>query len=179
MDQAEYYETHPPRCLAAFIAALGDFEKGEFDGHGPGHINTTFRLSCSCGSDRHVIHLYAWNNPDEPDQTIILSPLTAECVACRKKSLVFDSDIHGYNPEVGIGSVNRRAEGTTDRLECSQCDMSTEYQVFVRFEYPDDLFSEDFAEFEGRQQDLFTWFSMVAKCSKCNGAYDVASIECA
>jgi hypothetical protein len=102
MNQTEYYETHPPRCLAAFTTHLGDFEKGEFDGHGPGHINTTFRLSCPCGSDQHVIHLYAWTDPDHPDQTIILSPLNAECVACQKKSLVFDSDIHGYNPEAGV-----------------------------------------------------------------------------
>ena len=45
--------------------------------------------------------------------------------------------------------------------------------------YPDDLFDGDFPEFTGREQDLFTWFSLLAKCCRCSQLLAVTDFECA
>jgi hypothetical protein len=179
VNQIEYYDTHPPRCIAPFAADLGDFDDWHFDGHGSGHINPVFRLSCSCGSDRHVVFVYPWTNPDDPGQMVILGPITLQCVSCKKKTVLIDTAVHGYDSELGNGSAMMRGDGTPEPVECAACDMNKDYEVFVRFEYPDDLFSEVFREFEGRQQDLFTWFSLVTRCPKCSGMSPVADFECA
>lgn len=179
MNQTEYYETHPPRCIAPFSAELGDLGDWQFDGHGAGQINTAFRLSCSCGCDRHTIFVYPWTNPDDPNQMVLLSPISLQCISCNKKTLLIDTAVHGYDSELGHGSATMRGEGTPEALECPDCNLNKAYQVIVRFEYPDDLFSEDFREHQGRQQDLFTWFSLVARCAKCGGMSPVADFECA
>ena len=51
--------------------------------------------------------------------------------------------------------------------------------MFTRFEYPDHVFNRDFKESDGREQDLFTWFSLVAKCPRCSGLLAVADLKCA
>jgi hypothetical protein len=45
-------------------------------------------------------------------------------------------------------------------LEAHYLGGRVENAVFARFEYPDDLFDGDFTEFAGREEDLFTWFSL-------------------
>lgn len=179
MNQSEYYETHPPRCIAAFTAQVGDFDDWEFDGHESDQINTVFQLSCTCGSDKHMVFVHPWKDPDDAGEVLVLSPISLVCVACQKKTVLIDTDVHGHDSELGIGSTTMRGEDLEESIECGECDLNKEYQVFVRFEYPDDLFSEDFREYEGRQQDLFTWFSLIAKCSKCSAMLPVADFECA
>lgn len=51
--------------------------------------------------------------------------------------------------------------------------------AIVRFEYPDDLLDSEGAKFVGREQDLFTWFSLVGRCPRCSQALLVADFECA
>ena len=34
-------------------------------------------------------------------------------------------------------------------------------------EYHEDLFTEEFKDFRGREQDLFMWFTVFGRCSKC------------
>ena len=101
MDQAAYYRSHPPRCIAGFVARPTELPGTEFDGHvtmsqldldvpsgvrieAPEHINPVFALSCRCGGTRHYVHAYRWVNPDFNNATVYLSPLVLECAACGK-----------------------------------------------------------------------------------------------
>jgi hypothetical protein len=61
---------------------------------------------------------------------------------------------------------------------CSHCGPRG-MNVIVRFEYPDDHFDGDSEGFRGREQDLFTWFSLDGKCLGCNRLLDVTEFECA
>ena len=62
--------------------------------------------------------------------------------------------------------------------DCPRCDRQP-LEVFARFEYSDDLFDRDLEEFRGREQDLFSWFSLVGKCPGCSRLLAVTDFECA
>ncbi|HET6881455.1 MAG TPA: hypothetical protein VFI31_14935 [Pirellulales bacterium] len=195
MDQKEYYRNHPPRCIAGFGVQSAELPEVQFDGHpsfsdikgkfpglqieAPEHINTIFLLSCRCGSDKHHVIAHAWANPEQPDQFVFLSPIALRCVACRTVTELLDTAVHGHDAELGNGSATMRAQGKREEVECAGCDLHKILQVFVRFEYPDDLLAEQVTEHKGRQQDLFTWFSLVARCAKCGSLLPVADYECA
>lgn len=195
MDQAEYFRNHPPRCIAGFKVQSTALSEARFDGHSsksqldfdvpgevtidaPEHLNTVFSLSCNCGGSQHYIHGYRWTNPDFHDAIVFLSPLVLECSACGKMTDLLDTDVHGYDGELGHGTATARALGHRVVFECPDCGRRP-IQIFVRFEYPDDLFDDDFPEFQGRQQDLFTWFSLLGRCATCSQLLPVADFECA
>jgi hypothetical protein len=195
MDQASYFRTHPPRCVAGFSARPTGLPGVEFDGHvsmsqldfgappgvtidAPEHINPVFALSCRCGSDRHYVHCYRWVNAAFNNAVVILSPLVLECAACRTMTELLDTGVHGYDSELGHGSATVRAQGDRVVFECPSCGRQP-LEAFARFEYPDDLFDGDFPEFDGREQDLFTWFSLVGRCPQCSQMLPIADFECA
>lgn len=195
MDQREYYQTHLPRCTAGFSAQLAELPDVQFDGHSslsdlqvmspgtnieaPQHINTVFRLSCKCGSEKHYVFAHPWTNPERPEEFLFLSPIALQCVACNRLTELMDTDVHGHDAELGNGSATIRGQGKREEVECGGCDLHKVLQVFVRFEYPDGLFADEIKDVEVRQEDLFTWFSLVAKCAKCESLLPVASYECA
>jgi hypothetical protein len=177
MNQASYFQSHPPRCLAGFSTRNAELPDVPFDGHGE-QINPIFALSCKCGSARHFIHCYRWSNPEFNNAIVILSPLVLECANCKKKTALLDTNIHGYDAELGNGSTTARAEGDQIVFECPKCGRQP-FEVFVRFEYPDDLFDGNIRKFAGRQQELFSWFSLVGKCAQCSTLVSVTDFECA
>lgn len=74
-------------------------------------------------------------------------------------------------------------EGSSVRLkdeklvcECTNCH-KTEFEVFARFEYPAGLFDDP--EFEGKEQELFSWFTGVGKCKACSTTSQFIDFECA
>jgi hypothetical protein len=144
----------------------------------PEHVNPVFALACTCGGRRHYVHGYRWINADFHNAVVFLSPLVLECAACGKMTDLLDSDAHGYDAELGHGSASARAEGDRVVFECPKCGRQP-FEAFARFEYPDDLFDGDFPEFAGREQDLFTWFSLVGRCAQCSELLPVADFECA
>jgi hypothetical protein len=195
MDQVKYYRSHPARCLAGFLTRSTELPGVEFDGHlslsqldedlrlsgkisAPEHINPVFGLSCKCGGDRHYVHGYRWANPDYHNEVVFLSPLRLECAQCNELTDLLDTDIHGYDGEWGHGSATARGKGDETVFECPICGRQP-METFVRFEYPDDLFDRDYAKFAGRQQDLFTWFSLVGRCPKCSEVLPITEFECA
>lgn len=91
---------------------------------------------------------------------------------------LLDTDLHGYDAEWGDGSATVRAEGEPAVFECPTCGRMP-LEAFVRFEYPDDLFDRDFPKFAGREQDRFSWFSLLGKCPQCSQLLPVADFECA
>ncbi|HZD59244.1 MAG TPA: hypothetical protein VE439_02165 [Anaerolineae bacterium] len=195
MDQASYFRNNPPRCIAGFIVRPTELPLAEFDGHvsisqiktdvpagvtihAPEHFNPIFALFCECGGSRHYVHGYRWTNPDFHNAVVFLSPLVLECAVCGKETDLLDTDVHGYDAELGNGAATVRAKGDRVAYECANCGRQP-FDIFVRFEYPDDLFDSDSPEFAGREQDLFTWFSLVGKCPQCSQMLDVADFECA
>ena len=175
MDQAEYFRTHPPRCIAGFTATPTELPDVQFDGHGEPH-NPVFSLACSCGSRHLKVHGHRWSDPDS-GRVLLVSPLSAECAACGRHTDLFDAGIHGWDGELG-NSLERRAEGEPVVDDCGRCGQQVA-ELFTRFEYPADLFGGNSPEFAGREQDLFTWFSLVGRCCACGQMLGFANVECA
>jgi hypothetical protein len=147
-----------------------------FDGHGE-PLNTIFRLRCRCGSDRGFVDGYSWYKP-EFRVTVFLSPLTFQCAACGRVAELLDTDRHGYNPVVCGDSATVRAEGVRAQYRCERCG-PVPFEVFARFEYLGDLFTEDYDDCRGKEQDCFSWFTAVGKCTGCSRLMTVADFECA
>ena len=178
MDQVKYFQSHPPRCIAGFNATPFALPGVKFDGHGM-QINAVFALACSCGSKQHFVHGFSWINPDNFDNVpVFLSPLSLECIACATQTDLIDTDAHGYDAELKSILATARGRGNPAVYECPKCGRQP-LEVFARFEYPDELFDGDFPEFAGREQDLFSWFSLLGKCRRCSRLLAVADFECA
>jgi len=192
MDQAAYFRSHPPRCLSGFYAQTVQLPGATFDGHLPQldvesppgvtidaseHINTVFSLACKCGGDSHYVHGYRWRNPDFDNTVVFLSPLALECSNCGAKTALLDTDIHGYDAELDHGTATANGKGDSFVFECGECGRQS-LKTYARLEYPGDLFDGDLPEFQGREQDLFTWFSLLGYCPKCSQLIPVADFEC-
>ena len=194
MDQLQHYRSHPPRCIKGFVATPTELPDVEHEGHAslselkasmpeteidaPEHCNPLFALACACGSKLHTVHGYRWTDPSGEVLPTLLSPLSLKCAGCKKSTVVYDSGIHGYNAELGHGPNTMRAEGELVIDTCMDCE-GTAMEVMARFEYPDDLLNGDFEDFAGREQDLFTWFSLMGTCSKCRQTMGFTDLECA
>jgi hypothetical protein len=177
MDTAqmlEYYEAHPPRNIAAFVTMSVNFPDIQFDGHGE-ELNPAFWIKCSCGSDEHRIHGFKLI---VEGGYIFLSPLAVECSKCAVRSELLDTDVHGYDAELGHGGTSRRAEGVATHFRCDTCS-GVNFNTFVRYEYPADLFDGSFDETGKAKEDLFTWVTCVGRCTACQGMWIVADFECA
>ena len=175
-QQQEHYNTHPPRCLAAFIAESTHLPGVEFDGHGE-ELNTAFRLACSCGRREHRVLGYYWHNPDFQVE-VFLSPLALRCDACGTVEELIDTAIHGYDGEYAGMPATMRGEGERSEYACAACGPQP-FEIYVRFEYPDDLFEDEDEEIRGREHDLFTWFSLVGQCQRCEQLRKITDFECA
>jgi hypothetical protein len=191
-DQAAYFCNHPPRCVAGFVTSPVRLDGFVFDGHASGppsnvagtviegsqHLNIVFLLACACGCQQHSVVGFHWRNPDYRNESILLSPIALRCALCGRETELIDTDRHGYNAEIGSCSSTRRAEGERGDYRCEKCS-ALAIQVCVRFEYPDDLFDSGIDGFSGREQDLFSWFSMVGKCPNCSRLFSITDFECA
>jgi hypothetical protein len=189
---AAYYWSHPPRCIAGFTATPAALPGVVFDGHasvppvpvpgvvieGADHLNTVFLLTCVCGHDRHFVLGYHWRNPDFSNESVFLSPLSLRCASCGKETELIDTDRHGYDAELGGVVATALGEGERGEYRCDWCGVLP-FQVCVRFENSADVFTRDFEEFRGREQDLFSWFSAVGRCSGCSRLLAIADFECA
>jgi hypothetical protein len=177
MDAAqkmEYLESHPPRVASGFEVMTVSFPDFQFDGHGE-ELNPAFWIKCKCGSELHRINGFKFG---VEDGYIFLSPLELECTKCAAHSPLLDTDLHGYDAELGHGSSTRRAEGEATHFRCASCSGS-DFNTFVRFEYPDDLFDGGFDDTGKAIEDLFTWVTCVGRCGSCQGLWVVADFECA
>lgn len=174
-EMAEYFRSHPPRCLAEFSVNPVEFRGATFEGLA---FRPVFQVMCACGSDTGMIKGFHWRNPDYNNVEVFLSPIEFTCSACRRTSLLIDTDQHGYDAELGHGSATCRARGTPGVFQCNRC-KSASMEVFAQFEYPDDLFEDDFPQARGRERDLFSWFFLYSRCAECGSQFDVTDFECA
>lgn len=177
MNNSKYVLANPPRCLAPFAVTPAQLPDTEWDGHGE-KLNPVFLANCTCGSSAHRIHGFSWENPDYPGQRIFLSPIELTCASCSKRTLLLDTDVHGYDAELGHGTGTARAQGDAGNYRCKSCSGEL-MEVLVRFEYPEDVFGDDFKDFRSTRADLFTWVSIVGSCTGCWDLGIVADYECA
>jgi hypothetical protein len=147
--------------------------------------NRFFALACPCGEA-----LFSATGEMSLntliDQLLIYGPLTIHCAACARSALVFDPRLHGLDAEIDHfppTAIETPANRATFR--CPTCRQTT-FGLVARFEYPDNLLEALAAGVDpghpthvGREQDLFTWFTLVGRCSACHQLTTIASQECA
>lgn len=175
MNQAEYFQTHAPRCIVKFTTTPTNLPEVAFNDNGESH-NSVFALACRCGGRKFSVHGHRTSDP-ATGTAELLSPLFGECKDCGKKTLIFDSAKHGHDGELGQ-SVQPKLKGDSIIDDCGECGNFV-MELFARFAYPSDLFDGNYADFQGREQDLFTWFTLVGRCCACQQSLGFADVKCA
>lgn len=197
MESCEYqllhFQTHPPRCLSKFVARPTDLPGAIFDGHspisledlppewddkfGPRHLNPIFELGCRCGEKLFFVHGYRWSEQADGQPIVFMSPLTLECISCGTSNVVFDSNQHGYDAEFGYRSNVVPSDDQRIVFECERCGRQP-LHCYARFELRNNMIGE-IPEFAGREQDLFSWFTLAGRCLRCSELLTIGEFECA
>jgi hypothetical protein len=165
VDQVRHYGAHPPRAIAAMRCSPIDVD-WKFDGHGE-PVNTVFELACPCGG----VLFTATCNVDTDEE--VCSPIAIRCDACAESRVIFDIGEHGYDAEVNHDEGDD-GEGPYD-LETVAVDEP--FEVVVRFEYPSDHLGDP--EWSGREHDLFSWFTLLARDPETKQLEHLYEFECA
>ena len=195
-NQTAYYQEHPPKCIGDFAVQPEWLDHVEYDGHGfsgrypdglVANLNIVFAVKCQCGNGTH--HVIAESRQEEIryyQNLVIAEKYFLECRACHSRNLFFDPLQYGYNAQTflmeGISFrddlENSFASGKYEKAtcECPSCH-SVIFEVFARFEYSANLFEEP--EFEGKEQDLFSWFTGTGRCKTCSTVTMFMDFECA
>lgn len=148
--------------------------------------NRFHALACRCRSEHFTVTGRVALNA-LIGQDVIVGPVTCRCARCRRSAVVFDPARHGYDVEVGHfpPTASAGAGGSTDSFACPGCG-HTGWRLLARFEYPAALVAAieageapGYPEHVGREQDLFTWFTLIGTCGQCGVAYTIASHCCA
>jgi hypothetical protein len=198
-EQIEYFNQHPPSCLASFVVQPAFLTEVVFDGHGasgqyPDGLvecpNSIFKVRCRCGGDAH--RLVAQATLDEISyykDLLIAGRYLLQCTACGAENLLFDKLLHGYNPEIDLlegrnikddlkeyygGELTDHSD---EQVNCQCTCQATRFEIFTRFEHNPFNFGDP--EFAGREQDFFSWFTVIAKCTGCAKLNVPIDIECA
>jgi hypothetical protein len=164
---AEYFWNNPPRCVAGFtLKALRQ------------EPVSTFQLICGCGGETGEVLGYRlsayrsdWTGPE------LVSPLSFRCHQCQKVTEIIDTDIHGYDGEIG-SPVNIQGKGKRVAFQCPSC-MSDEMSVTVHFQCDGGELDLKRDEPTIAVQDFFGWFQARGLCSKCQSAFSIADFELA
>lgn len=173
-----FFHSHPPICLKDLKAVPVDLIGAVFDGHGE-DLNPVFHISCKCGSETAKVTGYFWKNTDydHKEVEVFISPLTFTCATCGMKSIFFDSSKHGSDAMFSGLTPTVREKGNIGIFKCPECN-DDNLKLFVRFEYSDEVF-DDIPEFKNREQEAFSWFSLIGHCPKCSSKFDITDFECA
>ncbi len=173
-EAEERIRTTPPRCLAGFKTEPAELPGVKFDGHGQ-PLNKVFHLCCTCGSDHFLALGYPLINRGVP---IFVSPLALQCATCKKVTELIDTKVHGYDSELGHTSATIRGKGERQPFACKTCGVRPMI-AYARFEHSDETLYDSTGELIGKEQDLFTWFSLVGRCDGCEQLVNVSDFECA
>jgi hypothetical protein len=170
-EQVAYYRSHPPRAISGLRVTPIDVEF-QFDGHGE-PINSIFEVACPCGSAQFTVS----GGLDEDDE--IRAPIELACDGCEALYDVFDSNEHGYDGEL-LDTAADYPE-PDDYNELHPTEFEAPHEIVIRFEYgSEELGSPDRpAEWRGREQDLFTWFTLLARDPETKQLAFLYDSECA
>jgi len=179
-SQLQYYWSHPPRCLADFTSERAELKDPRLDGH-PGELDTVFRLSCPCGEPgQHVLGDCVEKGGDASAWTADWGRLGLRCSLCGRAAEVFDVRQHGHDAEMVRDRfpLDRDLEGERCTFACPGCGGSR-LLTHARFENSCDLLDSQTDKWRGKEQDLFTWFTLIGQCLACGEFAIVYDLECA
>jgi hypothetical protein len=153
-EQLAHYRAHPPGALAPLTAKPVDVEF-TFDGHGE-PVNAVFELTCPCGGTDFIVTGYVEDDDWHP-------PIALECAGCEAEHVIYDRSRHGYDAVIG-GHSGAPDEPSDDAVidELSPDAFGAPHHVLVRFEFPSDHLGGD-ADVKGREHDLFSWITILAR----------------
>ena len=146
--------------------------------------NRFYSLGCRCGSELFsVVGELAENALIR--QTVVAGPVTCRCNRCLVTVPIFDPARHGYDVEINHFPSQYVPSGVTKEFRCPTCRQST-FALIARFEYPARLIASleaglptGYVGHPGREQELFTWFTLIGRCGRCDAVTTVASACCA
>lgn len=166
-EQVTFYRAHPPSCLAGLTAKPIELDF-TFDGHGE-PVNAIFEVTCACGSALFVAACMIEDDSIRP-------PITLECAGCEAEYVIYDPSRHGYDAVAGglpadeLGDDSYADEITPEDIEMP-------HQVIVRFEFPSDHLGEP--RHEGREPELFSWITVLARDARSGAVEFLFDDECA
>ena len=168
-EQLAFYRSHPPKALESLRATAIDQLDWQFDGHGE-PVNTIFALACSCGS-RLFTAMCGIEVVDGENQ--VCAPIGIECDACEAAFEVFDPSEHGWNAVMcGDRFDEPSAYGDLDGET-----IAAPHEIVVRFEHASDTLGT--AELAGKEPDVFTWFTLLARDPETKQLEQLFEYECA
>jgi hypothetical protein len=91
---------------------------------------------------------------------------------------LIDTAQHGFNGETSDRQqasdesgerlrLHPRIEGNRVAYRCKTCGPQP-MTIYGRFEYSGDRYKTSDAKFAGRWQDLFSWFTLLGRCLRCD-----------
>ncbi|HUQ04544.1 MAG TPA: hypothetical protein VM261_18715 [Kofleriaceae bacterium] len=167
-EQLAHYRAHPPSALAGLTAKPVDVNFA-FDGHGE-PVNAVFELTCPCGSALFIATAYLEDEEWQP-------PIALECTACEAEHVIYDRSKHGYDAVVGGGGSDEPDDDAVAD-ELTPDDVDVPHQVLIRFEFPSDHLGGD-ADVKGREHDLFSWITILARDAQTGDLAFLFDDECA
>lgn len=165
-EQPAFYDVNPPRALAELICTPTPLPGFEFDGHGE-PVNAVFAISCPCGGD--LFTPYAMLD----DDGTALPPVVLACAGCGRECTVFDARIHGWDGALGNAPDD---EPTGDREQLDASEIATPHQILIRFEMASDVLGDP--EWKGREQDLFSWITVIGRDADSQELEQLFDWEC-
>lgn len=160
-----YFRSHPPDCISGFRTKI---VKAAPD--------TTFRLTCRCGCKHGAVlgHPLSKFNLKYKGEEVV-GPLGFQCSRCRKITEVIDTEIHGYDGEMG-DSCTIRGTGRRQKFACPKCG-ENEFELSVRFSSSSADLVEDDPDI--KVENFFDSFWANGKCAGCDSEASVATFELA
>lgn len=161
----------PPTCI---IDAEPRLEPSDNSGN-DNSLHISYRIGCRCSGRSNSILCYPTKIQRE---IVILSPLALQCSACNGITEFFDSDRHGYDPEVCGDSATMTGSGSRQLFSCTTCAHKLG-QVITTFSFNGvgELFEDLPEALRGREQDVFDWFTVEFECDACGKRDVVADFE--
>jgi hypothetical protein len=161
--------TAPPTCVSGFKLTPAELPEPWDD-----NPRSVWQLACPCGSEHARLLGYAISDyTDWPGgENIFISPIGFECAACGEVTEILDTDIHGYNAEVGklepdgVGSVKYRGEGPRLAYPCPGCGGKL-FAVTVGFVFWPGAIEVFLDEPGWRWEDFFSAFVCYCRCVGC------------
>lgn len=167
-EQLAFYRSHPPRALGRLRATAVEHIDWQFDGHGE-PVNSIFELACPCGAK---LFTATCGVDASDDGNEVCPPIGLECGACEAAFEIFDPSKHGWD---GVMCGDTFDEpGGYDDLEG---DIQAPHEIVVRFEHGSDTLGRP--ELVGREQDVFTWFTLLARNPETKELEQLFEWECA
>jgi hypothetical protein len=164
-EQLAFYRSHPPRALGNLRAAALEQIDWQFDGHGE-PVNAIFELACPCGGALFNATCGVDTN------NVVCPPIAIECEACKDMFEIFDPSEHGWNG-VMCGVKFDEPDGYDD-LEGEE--IEAPHEIVVRFEHASDSLGDP--ELVGREQDVFSWFTLLARDPASRSLEQLFEWEC-